>query len=314
MTTTTPGLHHVTAICGEPTPNAEFYVGTLGLRLVKWTVNHDDPATLHLYYGDYRGSPGTNLTFFPWTGRGRSGRFGAGQTRATAYAIRPESLDFWRQRLEDHGVEETSRFDDTVLTVDDPDGIRIELITDPSADDAGYSPWDDGPVAVEHQLCGFHSVTLAVANSTATKRILTDTLDYDAIGESDDRTRLQASGDESGSIIDLVEVDGGRGQMGIGTVHHVAFRVEDRDHQEQVRRGLRDAGLQPTDSVDRVYFRSVYCREPGGILFEFATMGPGFTRDEDVDELGKNIALPPWLEEEREAIENNTPAFSPPTG
>ena len=315
MTTSTAGIHHVTAFCGEPNRNAEFYVGLLGLRLVKFTVNHDDTSTLHLYYGDYHGTPGTNLTFFPRTSPGESGKFGAGQTRDTAYAIRPAPLDYWRQRLKNHEVpfNETRRFDDTVLSVSDPDEINIELVATDTADDADITPWADSPVMPEHQLRGFYGVTLAVDDAEPTERVLTDSLGYERIGASDNRIRLRAEGAAPASIVDIAETDLGRGKMGIGTVHHVAFSVDDLEHQDEVRRALIDAGLSPTDSIDRRYFQSIYCREPGGTLFEFATMSPGFTADEDLKKLGMTLVLPEWLEDKRDEIEASIPDFTPPS-
>ncbi|MDF9745182.1 ring-cleaving dioxygenase [Natrinema salsiterrestre] len=313
MSLHTPGLHHVTAIAGDPQANADFYVGTLGLRFVKKTVNHDDTGTYHFYFGDGEGAPGTNITFFPWTDQGREGRFGAGQTQTTAYAIPPESVEYWCDRLESEGVdvESETRFDETVLRFADPDGIELELV---AADDAELdaTPWEDGPVPTDHQLRGFYNVTLAVDEVGPTETILTDVLGYDLEGETDGRRRYRSATGGPGSIVDLVETDAGRGRMGVGTVHHVAFVAESVEEQEQWREAYADAGLSPSEVIDRTYFQSIYTREPGGILFEMATTGPGFTEDEALDELGERLALPEWLEDEREQIEAKLPAFDGP--
>ncbi|WP_408958878.1 ring-cleaving dioxygenase [Natrinema sp. 74] len=313
MTPDTPGLHHVTAIAGDPQDNADFYVGTLGLRFVKQTVNHDDTSTYHFYFGDGEGSPGTNITFFPWTDRGREGRFGAGQTKTTAYAIPPESVDYWRDRLESEGVafEAEDRFDERVLRFSDPDGIGLELVATDA--ETAATPWEDGPVPAEHQLRGFYSVTLAVDEFGPTETILTDVLGYELEAEADGRRRYRSATGGPGSIVDLVETDAGRGQLGVGTVHHVAFAAESVEEQERWRQAFADAGLSPSEVIDRKYFQSIYVREPGGVRFELATTGPGFTEDEHLDELGERLALPAWLEDEREAIEARLPDFDGPT-
>jgi glyoxalase family protein len=328
MAPPTAGLHHVTAIAGDPQRNADFYVGTLGLRFVKRTVNHDDTGTYHFYFGDNRGTPGTNITFFPWTDDGRQGRFGAGQTRDTAYLIGPDSVDYWLDRLADHGVEveEDDRFGETVLAFEDPDGIGLELVASEDADDSPADPWPEGDVPAAHQLRGFHSVTLAVADIEPTAEILTGVLGYeqeaevggdgesagtDGGGEGQRRVRFRTQDGGPGSVVDLVTTDAGRGQMGVGTVHHVAFTAESVAEQEQYIESYAEHGLEATDPIDRKYFTAIYCREPGGVLFEIATTGPGFGSDESVEELGARLTLPEWLEEEREEIEASLPQFDP---
>lgn len=313
MPPTTPGLHHVTAIAGSPERNADFYVGTLGLRFVKRTVNHDDVGTYHFYFGDRRGTPGTNITFFPWTDAGRAGRFGAGQTETAAYLIRPDSLDYWADRLDSRDVERSERFDEPVLRFDDPDGIGLELVASDAATDADAEPWEGGPVPTEHQLRGFHSVTLAVEEFGPTASVLTDVLGYERETEAGDRRRYRAASGGARSIVDVVESAAGRGRMGVGTVHHVAFEAADEAEQERWREAYADRGLQVTEIIDRTYFRSIYCREPGGVLFEMATTEPGFTVDEEVDELGTGLTLPEWLEAEREEIEAKLPPFDGPS-
>lgn len=314
MSPTTPGLHHVTAIAGDPQRNAEFYVGTLGMRLVKKTVNHDDKHTYHLYFGDRKGTPGTNITFFPWTDRGRPGQFGEGQIRVTTYFVPPDSLDYWRDRLESRGVDvdgPTERFGETVVEFDDPDGITLALVASPDAPDG--DPWKESPVPAEHQLRGFHSVTLAVGDVGPTADVLTEGLGYELEAEENGRHRYRSATGGPGSIVDLVETDRPRGRTGVGTVHHVAYKAEDTDEQERWRERLSDRGLDVTEIIDRKYFRSIYFREPGGVLFEIATTGPGFTVDEDVDELGTHLTLPEWLENELEEIESHLPAFENPS-
>ncbi|WP_207592349.1 VOC family protein [Halomontanus rarus] len=311
MAPSTPGLHHVTAIAGEPERNAEFYVDTLGLRFVKRTVNHDDTGTYHFYFGDGTGTPGTNVTFFPWTDRGRRGEFGAGQTKTTAYLIDPDSVDYWVDRLESGGVdlERTDRFDETVLRFADPDGIELELV---AADaESVATPWEGSPVPEDHQLRGFYGVTLAVGSIGPTESVLTGVLGYEREATDGGRRRYRSSTGGPGSIVDLIETDAGRGQTGVGTVHHVAFEAADLEEQREWREAFAERGLSPSEIIDRTYFQSVYVREPGGVLFEFATTDPGFTADEDVDDLGSRLALPEWLEDEREEIEAALPSFDP---
>jgi glyoxalase family protein len=307
----TAGIHHVTAIAGDPGRNADFYVDTLGLRFVKRTVNHDDTDTYHFYFGDRRGTPGTAITFFPWTDEGRQGEFGAGQTAATAYAVRPESVGYWRDRLADRGVdvEETERFGEPVLAFSDPDGIGLELVGTEAAVETPAEPWEGSPVPAEHQLRGFDGVTLSVAGCEPTERVLTEVLGYELEAEADGRRRYRAAaGERPGTTVDLVETDAERGRMGVGTVHHVAFKAEDTDEQEAYREAFEEQGLRVSEIIDRKYFHAIYAREPGGVLFEVSTMGPGFTADEDVAELGSRLTLPEWLEDEREAIEAALPA------
>lgn len=312
MTPETAGLHHVTAIAGDPQRNADFYVGTLGLRFVKQTVNHDDTGTYHFYFGDREGTPGTNITFVPWTDQGRQGEFGAGQTQDTAYLIPPDSVDYWLDRLADHdvAVEQTERFGETVLQFEDPDGIGLELVAADAPSNA--VPWEDSPVPEKHQLRGFYSVTLAVDSFGPTAEILTDVLGYDHEATEGGRRRYRAAGSGPGSVVDLVETDLGRGRMGVGTVHHVAFTAEDVDEQHAYQEAYREKGLSPSEVIDRKYFNAIYTREPNGILFEIATTGPGFDEDEEVDELGTSLTLPEWLEDERESIEAQLPELGGP--
>lgn len=311
MTPNVPGIHHVTAISSDPSTTAEFYAERLGLRMVKRTVNHDSPGTYHLYFADGRGTPGTSITFFPWGTGGRRGSVGAGQVTATTFNAPPGSLSDWAERLADLNPTREERFGRPVLGFDDPDGIRIELVEGEEAPE-GFEPWPDSPVAPATQLRGFHGVTLSLSDAAETERVLEDVLGYGRSGEADGRVRFEAAGDGAGSVVDLVEADGPGGTTGVGTVHHVAFRAGDESRQAEVREALLSAGLDPTEPIDRVYFRSVYAREPGGVLFEFATEGPGFTADQPVEELGEGLTLPPWLEDDRAEIEAALPSFEPP--
>jgi glyoxalase family protein len=313
MSPQTPGLHHVTAIVGDPQTNADFYVGTLGLRLVKRTVNHDDPGTYHFYFGDAEGTPGTNITFFPWGDEGHQGEFGAGQTKTTAYLIPEGSVDYWADRLDSEGVDykRERRFDEEVLHFSDPHGIGLELVATDAPSEA--APWADSPVPAEHQLRGIYGVTLAVSDIGPTAEILTDVLGYELETEAEGRRRYRSATGGPGSIVDLVETNRGRGRMGVGTVHHVAFEVADVEEHQQFREAYAAAGLEPSDIIDRTYFKSTYTREPGGVLFEMATPEPGFTADEPLDELGSKLVLPEELESEREDIEAQLLPFDDPS-
>jgi glyoxalase family protein len=309
--TETTGIHHVTAIGGDPTRNAEFYVETLGLRLVKRTVNHDDNGTYHLYFGDGEGTPGTSMTFFPWTDEGRQGEFGAGQAQYTAFSVPAGSLDYWADRLAAHGVETepVDRFGTEVLRFADPDGIGLELV--PHEAERPGTTWAESPVPADHQIRGFYGVTLAVSSAESTAEVL-EAIGYEAVERTEAGVRYDTGADGIGTVVDLVETDTPRGRMGVGTVHHVAFRLEDEAEQRGMQERLREVGMDPTEIIDRKYFKAIYAREPGGVLFEFATMGPGFDADEPVESLGESLTLPEWLEDERERIEAALPAFEAP--
>ncbi|WP_284008464.1 ring-cleaving dioxygenase [Haloarcula pelagica] len=309
----TTGLHHVTAIAGDPQANADFYVGLLGLRFVKRTVNHDDTGTYHFYFGDYEGTPGTNVTFFPWTERGRRGEFGAGQTRAIAYRIPVAAVDYWVDRLETNGVavERAERFGEPVLRFEDPDGIGLELVA--AGGESPAVPWPDGPVPADRQLQGFHSVTLAVESLGPTADVLTDVLGFEEDGTEDGRHRYRSGPGGFAAVVDLVETDADRGRMGVGTVHHVAFRAESVAELREFRTAYHERDIRTSDIVDRSYFHALYAREPGGVLFELSTPEPGFTADEALADLGSSLVLPEWLEADREAIEAQLPAFDGPT-
>ncbi len=309
MTRHATGIHHITAVAADAQRNVDFYVRTLGLRLVKRSVNQDDSTTYHLYYGDETGGPGTILTFFPWQGL-RRGRIGTGQAAATAFAIPPASLGWWVERLVSQGIPfrgPERRFDEQVLPFADPDGLALELVTDP--DVAGLPGWGGSGVPAEHAIRGFFGTTLWVEEAAPTAAVLTRVLGFRKEREEGTLTRYRAAGDgRPGTVADVRVTQGfPRGLAGAGTVHHVAFRAADDAAEEAMRRGVIAAGLHPTAVVERFYFRSVYFHEPGGVLFELATDAPGFTVDEPLDRLGAGIKLPPWLEDQRAAIEAALP-------
>jgi glyoxalase family protein len=312
MSAETSGIHHVTAIAGEPQPNVAFYVGLLGLRVVKKTVNFDDPGTYHLYYGDGAGTPGSIMTFFPWPGAPQ-GRTGAGQLTVTSFSVPAASLGYWTERLVEAGVrfeKPEDRFGNTVLRFPDPDGLRLELVAATGDDREG---WADGPVPAEQTVRGFHHVTLVVTDPARTARLMTGTLGFRQTGEAEGRTRYEAGEDGPGSTVDVADGTGfPRGTMGVGTVHHVAFRVPDEETQLEVREKVGALGYNVTPVLDRNYFRSIYFREPGGVLFEIATDPPGFAVDEEPEHLGETLKLPPWLEPRRDRIEGALPPLHIP--
>jgi glyoxalase family protein len=309
------GLHHVTAIASDPQRNLDFYVGLLGLRFVKRTVNFDDPGTYHFYFGDNRGTPGTILTFFPWPGA-RRGIRGTGQVEATAFAIPSESVAYWLDRLKQQHVtaEKTStRFGEEVIRLLDPDGLMIELIG--SNSHGSVDPWPDSHVPADHAVRGFHSVSAALEGYEKTTRLLTETFGYRLADESGNRFRFISADDSaSGRIVDLLcQPDIAMGRVAAGSVHHIAFRAKDQAEQLQWREHLVDLGYNVTPVIDRTYFHSIYFREPGGVLFEIATEPPGFMLDEKLEELGTHLCLPPWMESARSAIEQILPPIRVPT-
>lgn len=302
------GIHHVTAMCGDPQANVDFYSGLLGLRMVKVNVNMDDPTTYHLYYGDAKGSPGTAMTFFPWPNvpRGVTGR---GHVAATAFAVPVGSLEFWRARIPQ--ATEFTRFGQPGLAFTDPDGLHIELIE--SEDER--TPWEGNGVAAGHAITGFHSVTLWSDDSAETTSLLTEEMGFRLLQEEDGRQRYAVGEGDAHQLVDVADSSGRpRGRMGIGTHHHVAFRVADDEAQAEISASLSEAGLGVTSVQERFYFRSVYFREPGHILFEIATDEPGFTADEPVEHLGERLTLPPWFESKRGQIEAALPKFTTPNG
>lgn len=293
------GLHHVTAMCGDAQRNIDFYAGVLGLKLVKLTVNYDDPATYHLYYGDATGTPGSLITFFPWPAH--PGRTGIGQVGTTAYSVPTGSLDFWKTRLERAGVpfwESEDRYGEAVLSLVDPDDMPIELV----ANDDPRLPFTTPEVSAEYAIRGLHSVAIWVADAEPSVEFLQRALGFDIHEEADDRIRLQVGAGAAGKILDVVPRPGASmGRTGAGAVHHVAFKVADEASQSKVAAEVAQADGRPTDVQDRTYFRSIYFHEPGSVLYEVATEGPGFGVDEPV--LGSGLKLPGWLEPKRGEIE-----------
>jgi len=313
MTVMTQGLHHVTAIAGAPQRNIDFYVSGLGLRLVKRTVNFDDPGTYHLYYGDEGGSPGSLITFFPWRGI-QQGRVGAGQSTSTAFSVPAGSLGWWTEHFAALGADsritsETSS--EERLLVSDPDGLQIELVATSVSDPR--APWDSASVPAEYAIRGQHSSVLTVRDPERTIALLTDDLGLELVEQTGSRTRLAAGDGSPGTIVDVIGSSLAPDGLGAGgTVHHIAFRVPDHATQAAWREELVSKGHQVTGILDRQYFTSIYFREPGGVLFEIATDTPGFSIDEPLLELGRSLKLPPWLEPNREQIENSVARITLP--
>jgi catechol 2,3-dioxygenase-like lactoylglutathione lyase family enzyme len=308
------GIHHVTAIATDPQRNINFYTSWLGLRLVKLTVNFDDPNTYHLYYGDELGHPGTILSFFPWPSA-PYGRLGTGQLTAISFSIPEGALEFWMARFKLRGIEfhgPTVRFSDQVLSFADPDGLRLELVAHKEAED--IRAWTDGPIPQEHAIRGFRGVTLSEQTFEATDRLLTDTFGFRAVIHEENTYRYQAPGGGRASLLDIIDLPRvTRGTISAGSVHHLAWRTRSDEEQKAWRQTLVDAGLDITPVVDRRYFHSVYFREPGGVLFEIATDPPGFTVDESAAELGTHLMLPPWLETARSKVERSLPKVQLPS-
>ena len=300
-------LHHVTAIASDPARNVAFYEGLLGLRLIKQTVNFDDPSVHHLYYGDFPGSPGTIMTFFPYAGA-KPGRHGIGQAEETAFAVPPGSLGFWRERLSAHGIafEDATRFGQVQLAFKDHDGLRLEIVE--TEDAAGTEGRAADGVPAEHAIRGFAGVTLWLKDVAGTAAVLTEVLGYQQAATEENHTRFVHPGPGLGRVVDLRAAGGfWAGAMGAGVVHHVAFRAASDAAQEESSRVLRTMGLGVTPQQDRNYFRSTYFREPGGVLFEVATDDPGFAIDESVGQLGEKLMLPARYEPHRAQIEASLP-------
>ncbi len=299
------GLHHVTALSSDAQKNVDFYAGILGLRMVKKTVNFDAPDVYHLYYGDREGSPGTLMTFFPYPGMVR-GRKGTGQMTVTSFSIQEGSMGYWMKRLDKFGVDYTrpqTRFDnEEFIYFEDNDGLGIELVANDRDFRDGYNY---GHIPSAHTIKGFYGVTLNQQRHERTADFLTNRIDHKFIAGENGRFRFSVDG-EVGEIIDVLALPSGTtGRGGSGTVHHVAFATADDDTQMEVRERLVSAGVHVTPVVDRQYFRSIYFREPGGVLFEVATNPPGMAIDEDPKHLGEELKLPPWQDKNRSAIESN---------
>lgn len=308
-------LHHVTAIASDPQHNLDFYVGVLGLRLVKRTINFDDPGSYHFYFGDGYGTPGSILTFFPWPGA-RRGQRGCGEVGAAAFTIPTTSVDYWLARLKTHHVttsQAPDRFGEAVIRFANPDGMPLELITSPPS--AKVQPWADASVPAEHALRGFHSVSAALEGYERTAKLLTETFGYELAHHTGNRFRFTATGATgAGKFIDLLCVpEGRRAHLGAGSVHHTAFRAKDDAEQLAWREKIASLGYNVSPVMDRTYFHSIYFHEPGGILFEIATDPPGFTTDERLEELGHHLQLPALMEHERPRLEPLLPPITVPT-
>ena len=334
------GIHHITAIARNPQRNIDFYSGLLGLRLVKLTVNFDDPTTYHLYYGDSLGHPGTILTFFPWS-EAPSGHRGTGQVTAISFLIPSGSMTYWIDRLKSNGISfvgPSDRFGDEFVSFPDPDGLMLELISPSESKGKGQSQlnadgsiWKESPISQEHAIRGFHSATLSQEGYERSASLLSDTMGFKLVAtdNKEDRFRFEIVGKNNGdqessssnitissssstsigSFVDIVcQPEISRGVIGIGTIHHIAWRAANDRHQLELRKRIvEQAKLNPTPVIDRIYFHSVYFREPGGILFEIATDPPGFAIDERPEELGKQLKLPQWLEPIRAKLEQVLP-------
>jgi glyoxalase family protein len=305
------GIHHVTAMSGPAQRNVDFYVGVLGLRLVKRTVNFDDPGTYHLYYGDREGTPGSIMTFFPWPDAG-PGRSGTGTVEATGFAVGPGKLPFWEDRLRHSGCspEEFRGPGGPELRVEDPDGMVIEISESESeGDGAGLSG-----IEATDGISSFSGVLLDVPDPQKTATFMTDVFGYVSVGEAQGRLRFTSPSGEPGSVVDLRATPSGQHpRMGRGSVHHVAFRAEDKAEQLYWQEAARSAGISVTGVMDRTYFQSIYFHEPGGVLFEVATDPPGFAFDESIDSMGSELKLPPWLEARRAEVAERLPSLVDPS-
>ena len=334
------GIHHITAIAGNPQKNIEFYTGFLGLRLVKLTVNFDDPTTYHFYYGDGIGNPGTILTFFPWQHMPR-GYQGTGQVVTTSFLIAENAIEYWINRLKSHGISytgPTNRFDndEQVVTFYDPDGMEVELVAHKVAEERTCYRWTRGPIPKEYATRGFYSATISLVGYEHTASILTKEMGFTKTKHEGSRFRFEIKNKEYNDLIDNNDKNEGkkskelytsspstidlvclpytkRGIMGVGSVHHIAWRTLTDESQIRMRKKIISAGLDPTPVIDRTYFHSVYFREPGGVLFEIATDPPGFTVDQRQEELGQKLLLPAWLETQRKNLERILPKVNVPS-
>jgi glyoxalase family protein len=310
---TIPGFHHVTAIAGDPQRNLDFYSGLLGLRLVKRTVNFDAPRTYHLYYGDETGQPGSLLTFFPWR-RATKGRHGTGQGSAVAFSIPQEAIGYWVERLKQNGVAYDGpkvRFDEEVLSFQDPDGLELELVTDAQAE--SFNPWEKGSIPAKYAIRRLFGLTLDEQEAGRTVSFLTGTLGFQPSVESNGRARYVVGEAASKAHLDLrLLPEAPVGFVAVGCIHHIAWRTPNEQEQRAWREMILQRGFKVTLVIDRHYFHSIYFREPGGVLFEIATDPPGFLIDETRESLGGALKLPPWLENDRLQLEKRLPPLQLP--
>jgi len=295
----TEGIHHITAIVGHPQENADFYAGILGLRLVKKTVNFDDPGTYHIYFGNDGGKPGTIITFFPWA-NAFQGKIGGGQVGVTTYIIPSGSMNFWENRLANFNIEfrKMERFGETYLEFADVHGLQLELV---EREEGELNNWTQGDITPEAAIKGFGGAVLLSTNPEKTQETLQKTMGLEKVGEEDDLIRFKAYGD-IGNIIDVKRTPIGRGQMGVGTVHHIAWRAKDDEDQLDWQNTVGEQGYKVTPVQDRNYFNAIYFREHGEILFEIATDPPGFSHDESLETMGQALKLPSQYEQHREQL------------
>jgi glyoxalase family protein len=305
------GLHHITAIAGDAQRNYDFYTKVLGVRLVKKTVNFDDPGTYHFYFGDEVGTPGSILTFFPWEGI-QKGSIGTGMATEIGYSVPKGSLEFWEARFKEQNVAHkpvNERFGEQYLPFEDRDGLLLNLVV--ANTDDNRKPWTTPEVNENIATKGFHSIVLTVKDTAPTAKILTDIFGYKLLSQEGSRYRLITDAIDTANVVDIVEEPNGqRGINAGGTNHHVAFRVKDDNILMEFREKVRSAGLNITEKIDRNYFYSLYFREPGGVLFELASDNPGFATDESVSELGTHLMLPPQYERSRKRIEEVLPVLN----
>jgi glyoxalase family protein len=309
------GLHHITAIAGPAQQNLDFYAGILGMRLVKRSVNQDDPGTYHLFYADAAGHPGADLTFFPWAHLAPP-KEGHGLSTEVSLTVPVDSLRYWGSRLEHYGARigrVETRFGRRVLPLIDTHGQPVALVEHEDAAQRDFEPWSDSPVPVEHQIRGLESARMVERELELTASFLRDVLGFSHVATEHGWHRFGVAGGGSGKYVDILEApDQRRGAWGVGCIHHLAWRVDDEAHQLDVREQVDQAHRRPTPIIDRFWFKSVYFLEPGGVLFELATDGPGFGVDEDPARLGESLVLPPWLETHRPAIDGMLPKLTYP--
>ncbi|WP_444684442.1 ring-cleaving dioxygenase [Alkalicoccus luteus] len=305
----TQGIHHITAIVGHPQENADFYAGVLGLRLVKKTVNFDDPGTYHLYFGNKTGEPGTIITFFPWA-NAFPGKIGSGQVGVTTYVVPEGALAFWENRLTNLNihVQKEERFGETFLAFEDPHGLQLEIV---ARDRGSKSDWETEDISSNEAIKGFGGAILLSSRPEQTGKLLTEGMGLQLIGQDGDYIRYEAPA-ELGNIIDIKQTPVGSGEMGVGMVHHIAWRAADDAEQIEWQEHIRNLGYGVTDVRDRQYFNAIYFRERGHLLFEIATDPPGFMRDEPIEALGEELKLPEQFEAQREKIEQHVLPFTIP--
>ena len=307
------GLHHITAIAGPAQENLDFYAGVLGMRLVKRSINQDDPGTYHLFYADAEGHPGTDLTFFPWAHLAPP-RMGHGLAVEVGLEVPAGSLGFWGGRLERYGFKPggiETRFGDRALPLTDPHGLRLALTESGRPHVRPFAPWDGSPIPVERQIRGLYGAQIWEREQAPTAAFLTGALGFEELGREGGWTRYGFR--HAAGVVDIRETPGERrGAWGVGAVHHLAWTVDDLDEELTVRAQIESAGGRATEVIDRFWFKSVYFKEPGGVLFEIATRGPGFAVDEDPSHLGESLVLPPWYEPSRAEIQRALPALKLP--